>query len=1406
MQKLKHTPAFLVRLIACLALAPLAYGGSAPSWLWARSGGGATATDYCRGAACDSIGATYITGDFYGPNCLLGAELHSSVNGGADAHVIRYLPDGTAAWTRVIGGVSAESGVDIDTDSTGSAILTGTYGSSPLDCGTNAAGQPVMLYLPGGGGRGVLLVKVNALGQTEWATGFNGSGTAAGNEISTGPDNEILVTGPFAQNGSTLTLPDGSVLTKAGGDADVFVAKFSAAGVFQWGFGLNGDAHEEGRGISVDAAGNVLLCGEFDGNLTLGTNAHSSAGVSDIFVAKYDAGGGFLWSRKFGGTGADAGRGIDPAPDGGVYVSGEFTGTVTFDGFTLTAGGTTKDLFLVKLSPLGAVQWACSFGSPGNDQGCEIEADDSGNIFCAGSARTGLIFPGGVALPSAGQSDQFVAKFSPNGRLLWATNGGGPGSDSNFALGLDPQGRVSVVGFYSNTATYGTHTIPTGHGSSTDFYLARLDADTPPPAPPVANFSASITNGPAPITVTFTDQSTGIPTSWAWDFDNDGKTDSIEQNPTFPYTNAGTYSVKVTVGNAQGSDSLTLTNYITVTNPATFAAGFTASVTSGFVPLTVTFTDLSTGGPTSWEWDFQNDRTTDSTAQNPTFTFSELGTYSVKLTVRNSGEVQSLVKTLYIDVSNPDEAMLYPERTIPVGGQARSYHIHLPPTYSGDFPVPLVLDLHGSGGRGDFIAEEHGWLPLSDLHGFIVVFPNGGERFGPNGGYSWNTYWQRPQPDDVGYLAALIRHLRATYNIDSSRIYMTGHSAGAAMCNTFATFHADLLAGVAPVNGNWITTFGLPETLLAPLVPVPVWTWRGEEENQLTGLETRSVQDARQKAWWMEILEAGPAIPPVSTTDGTYNYLDEIYPSGSAEYRFTVEVGQNHPYRPQYATRIWNEFFSRLVRHPADRLPSPGLPETFALGPGQAIGNNSPLYFYGWNSAPDGSLVTTEGSPDLVSWTPFATSKVEGSHRSMFMFDHGAAVPERFFYRAQVSAAPALTPTEISVLAGSTHTFSVANGIPVNWSVIEPDGGTISPGGVFTAQGTTGTFHIRATAQSNSNLWTEATVRVVAVSPEELARYTAAADYSDSLLGDGLLVMKNGVVVFERYTGVTSSTSAHPLASGTKSFGAALFALGAADGIWTLDENVSQTITEWQGLTGKSQITIRHLITLTSGLLDSPAYNAGNVANLDTYDLAINQSSTPRMPGEACIYAPSNFQVLAAMFERKTGLDPVQYIYDRLLARLGFDPEHLALWTRDLRGKPQMAGGASFGARAWANYGRLWLQNGQWEGETVLDPQFLKLAVTYPNDAFKGYGFTWWLNVPTGDSYNPGVDDIPVDGRGDGTQIARNAPTDLFMAAGTGKQRLYVIPSEKLVVVRFGRGFGSGFSDHTLLGHILGVP
>ncbi|HOP06643.1 MAG TPA: PKD domain-containing protein [candidate division Zixibacteria bacterium] len=171
--------------------------------------------------------------------------------------------------------------------------------------------------------------------------------------------------------------------------------------------------------------------------------------------------------------------------------------------------------------------------------------------------------------------------------------------------------------------------------------------------PPVANFSGSPTTGEVSLTVSFTDLSTNSPTAWSWDF-GDGGT-SAAQNPSYTYTAIGTYTVTLTATNAYGYDVETKVDYITVTAPAPPTANFSGSPTSGEAPLTVSFTDLSTGDPTAWSWDF-GDGVGTSAAQNPSYIYNEVGTYTVTLTASNAYGSDDEVKTGYITVTEPGVA------------------------------------------------------------------------------------------------------------------------------------------------------------------------------------------------------------------------------------------------------------------------------------------------------------------------------------------------------------------------------------------------------------------------------------------------------------------------------------------------------------------------------------------------------------------------------------------------------------------------------------------------------------------------------------------------------------------------------------------------------------------------------
>jgi PKD repeat protein len=172
------------------------------------------------------------------------------------------------------------------------------------------------------------------------------------------------------------------------------------------------------------------------------------------------------------------------------------------------------------------------------------------------------------------------------------------------------------------------------------------------------DFSANILSGEASLSTTFTDLTIGEPTEWLWDF-GDGGTHKT-QNPIYIYQQPGLYTVKLTVSDSLDSESKTRENYINVINPNALIADFRADTSSGTLPLTVRFEDLSLGSPESWDWDFGDGGT--HKTQNPVHVYQESGTFTVKLKISKQGEEDTEIKNNYIIVREPigiDEKSLY---------------------------------------------------------------------------------------------------------------------------------------------------------------------------------------------------------------------------------------------------------------------------------------------------------------------------------------------------------------------------------------------------------------------------------------------------------------------------------------------------------------------------------------------------------------------------------------------------------------------------------------------------------------------------------------------------------------------------------------------------------------------------
>ena len=309
---------------------------------------------------------------------------------------------------------------------------------------------------------------------------------------------------------------------------------------WQWATKAGGTSSDKGRAIIMDDAGNSYVTGIFGGSATFGSFSVTSSGSFDIFVAKMDEEGNWLWATQAGGTSWDEGTGITIDDVGNIYVTGYFRDTATFGSYSIYSSG-EEDIFVAKMDVGGDWLWASKAGGTYIDYGCEIMIDVAENIYVTGFFDISANF-GSNSINSNGWKDVFVAMIDAAGDWFWVTHAGGSNNDFSSGIALDEAGNSYVTGEFYDNATFGYHPI-TGVGVW-DIFVAKLDTGG---NPLTADFSADITFGVAPLTVNFSDQSTGEPTNWEWDFDNDGIIDSAEQNPEWTYPQEGSYSVSLTI-------------------------------------------------------------------------------------------------------------------------------------------------------------------------------------------------------------------------------------------------------------------------------------------------------------------------------------------------------------------------------------------------------------------------------------------------------------------------------------------------------------------------------------------------------------------------------------------------------------------------------------------------------------------------------------------------------------------------------------------------------------------------------------------------------------------------------------------------------------------------------------------
>jgi CubicO group peptidase (beta-lactamase class C family) len=311
-----------------------------------------------------------------------------------------------------------------------------------------------------------------------------------------------------------------------------------------------------------------------------------------------------------------------------------------------------------------------------------------------------------------------------------------------------------------------------------------------------------------------------------------------------------------------------------------------------------------------------------------------------------------------------------------------------------------------------------------------------------------------------------------------------------------------------------------------------------------------------------------------------------------------------------------------------------------------------------------------------------------------------------------------------------------------------------------------------------------------AVASLDPAAVRAAAEYSTRHRGFSFLAIQDGQTLLEQ-----NAKTPHRIYSGTKAFWDLAALAAVEDGLLDLDEHVAGTITSWRSDPRKAQVTIRQLLDFDSGLEAQFFLHETQSGDRDATAMRARMVAEP---GSAFIYGPAALQVFHQVLKKKLrGDSPTHYLERRVLHRLGLGSQR---YLADHAGNPLLATGWILTARQWAKLGRVILANGA--------PVISKRSLTQcwrGTTANRAFSLGWWNNraAPNGREFDFEHMLIPKWQNQDWHDacLCRDAPDDLVACIGSEGQRLYVIPSLHLTVVR--QADGSSFSDAHFLRLLL---
>lgn len=426
-----------------------------PRWSVAFAG---QSDQYPRGIAVDDQDQILLAAYFDG-TLSFGAMTFASTPG-SDVAVAKLSALGAHQWSKQSVGSQPAYVMDVDVGPQGEMVVFGAF-SADIDLG---GGALLAIDSPD-----LFLAKYDSMGAHVWSTRFAGVGAQEARSIDIDAAGNILLTGIFTGAFSF----DGGTTTLSGiGGWDIYAAKLDAAGTHLWSKAYQSITDDIVTGAALDSTDNLVLLGSYTSALVLDGPMLPMPVAVDGFVAKIDPTGATLWARSLGGSGDEIGRAVAADSTGNLLVVGNFDTDITLmQTFTAVS---SDDVFAAKLDPAGAFVWARSYGVAGTQVATAVAVDQYDNVIIGGYSDDTIDF-GGIALVSAGNFDVFLAKLAPDATHLWSRRWGDTRLQRGLRMALNSNGGVLFFGDFDGTIDFGPPTMPHSSVNANDMFLVSVD-------------------------------------------------------------------------------------------------------------------------------------------------------------------------------------------------------------------------------------------------------------------------------------------------------------------------------------------------------------------------------------------------------------------------------------------------------------------------------------------------------------------------------------------------------------------------------------------------------------------------------------------------------------------------------------------------------------------------------------------------------------------------------------------------------------------------------------------------------------------------------------------------------------------------------------------------------------------